>query len=72
MRIHEGNYAYEIRQKRDPLTQLTTAWTYIIYEVHPVDQAVESRDVASRQEAERQAKSRLTQLLRQASHPQVA
>jgi len=63
MRIHEGDYAYEVRQVRDPLTQLTKAWQYVVYRVRPIDQIVERGDLATREAAERRAKMRLSQLL---------
>ncbi len=64
MRIHEGDYAYEVRPKRDPLTQLSAGWQYLVYRVRPVDQIVESGDVENREAAEKKAKARLSQLLK--------
>ena len=37
MRIHEGVYAYDIAQPRDPLTQLALKWKFTVYRLRPVE-----------------------------------
>lgn len=72
MRIHEGDYAYEVRQMRDPLTQLTKSWQYVVYRIRPVDQVLERGDLETREDAEKRAKMRLSQFLKTEKESRVA
>jgi len=56
MRIYVENYAYEIRQERDPLTQLIKSWQYLIYLVRPKDEVVTKGFKETQADAEREAK----------------
>jgi hypothetical protein len=64
MRIHDGDYAYEVGQQRDPLTQLLSSWKYSVYRVRPRDEAIESGSGESRADVERKAKSVLAKVRR--------
>lgn len=66
MRIHEGDYAYEIRQNRDPMTQLVTSWAYAVYRVRPVDHLIEKGEVETQRASEEKARAKISQLL---AHP---
>ena len=60
MRIHEGGFAYDIEQIRDPLTQLPLQW-----EIHPLPPPPERRivltgEAKNRPEAERKARAALS------------
>jgi len=62
MRIHEGNFAYDLEQLRDPSTQLPGQWKYTIYRLRPVDERVASGEAATREQAEKKAKAALTRI----------
>ncbi|HZR28600.1 MAG TPA: hypothetical protein VFA71_07450 [Terriglobales bacterium] len=62
MRIHEGNFAYDIEQLRDPLTQLPLKWRYTVYRLRPVEEAVQRGEAESREEAEEMAKRMISKL----------
>ena len=55
MRIREGDYAYDLEQKVDPLTQVRTGWKFTIFLVHPAEQVLERGEARTREEAENQA-----------------
>lgn len=65
MRIHEGNFAYDLEQLRDPSTQLPRQWKYTIYRLRPVDERVASGDAATKEEAEKKARIALTRIARE-------
>ena len=66
MRIHyKDDYAYDIEQLRDPLTQLAAHWKFTIYKLRPVDQAVSSGEAESREDAEKKAKKAIVKLAEQ-------
>lgn len=62
MRIHEGNFAYDLEQLRDPLTQLPRQWKYTIYRLRPVDERIASGEADTREEAEKKAKATLARI----------
>ena len=67
MRIHEGNYAYEVERVIDPATQVHTSWRYNIYRIKPVDQLVESGEAPTREAAELAGKQAVEELARSAA-----
>ena len=69
MRIHEGNYAYDIEQPRDPLTQLPLKWRFTVYTLRPVEQALNRGEAESFLEAERQAKIIISELEAKKTRP---
>ncbi|HLJ90740.1 MAG TPA: hypothetical protein VKZ53_28295 [Candidatus Angelobacter sp.] len=62
MRIHEGNYAYDLEQTKDPLTQVRLNWKFTLYELHPVEHILRSGEAETRELAEKRAKSELAKL----------
>ena len=62
MRIHEGNFAYDLEQLRDPSTQLLRQWKYTIYRLRPVDERVASGEADTKEEAEKKARVALTRI----------
>lgn len=68
MRIYDkGDYAYELEQSIDPMTQLRQGWTFRVYRVRPVEQVVEKGEAASKDEAEKQAKRAITTIVRRSA-----
>lgn len=64
MRIHhEGDFAYDLEQPRDPQTQLTLNWRYAVYRLRPVEEIVSRGEAETRAEAEKRAKSAISRLL---------
>lgn len=63
MRIHEGNFAYDLEQPRDPLTQLALNWRFTVYQVRPAEQVIARGEAETRAEAEKKAKSTITRLV---------
>ncbi|HSY11630.1 MAG TPA: hypothetical protein VK976_05520 [Verrucomicrobiae bacterium] len=64
MRIHDkGDYAYDLEQSVDPMTQLRTGWNFRIFRVRPTEQMVEKGEAPSRDEAEKQAKRVISRVL---------
>ena len=59
MRIHEGDYAYEVERVLDPATQVQVAWRYNIYQVRPIDQLVGSGEAETREDAEQAGRKAL-------------
>jgi hypothetical protein len=70
MRIHEGNFAYDLEQQIDPLTQLRSHWKYTVFELRPLEKALNTGQAATRPEAEDKAKKIIARLLKE--HPKVA
>jgi hypothetical protein len=60
MRIHEGGFAYDIEQIRDPLTQLPLQWRYTLYRLRPREEVVLTGEAKNRPEAERKARAALS------------
>ena len=63
MRIHEGNFAYDIEQLRDPLTQLPLNWRYTVYRLRPVEEVMQRGEAESREEVEEKAKGVVAKLM---------
>ena len=63
MRIHEGNFAYDLEQPRDPLTQLALNWRFTVYQVRPAEQVIARGEGETRADAEKKAKSTITRLV---------
>ena len=62
MRIHEGLFAYDIEQPRDPLTQLRLKWKFTVYRLRPVEHVVTTGEAETFAEAEKKAKRAITRL----------
>jgi hypothetical protein len=69
MRIHEGKYAYDLEQLRDPQTQVRSHWRYKVYEVRPVEKVLASGEAESQTEAEKQAKNAIARLAEKERRP---
>ncbi|HKN31854.1 MAG TPA: hypothetical protein VJX16_01285 [Terriglobales bacterium] len=54
MRIHEGKFAYDLEQLRDPETQVRAQWKYRVYELRPAEKVLISGEAGTRAEAEKQ------------------
>lgn len=63
MRIHEGNFAYDLEQPRDPQTQLALNWRFTVYQLRPSEQILAKGEADTRAEAEKKAKSTISRLL---------
>ncbi len=66
MRFHEGDFAYDIEQQRDPSTQLLSAWRFTVYRLRPVETVLQRGEGKTREEAETQAKKIVSNLTRNA------
>jgi hypothetical protein len=64
MRVHEGDFAYDIEQQRDPMTQLLSAWRFTIFHLRPVETVVTRGQAKTREEAEKQARQIVAKLVR--------
>lgn len=64
MRFHEGNFAYDIEQLRDPQTQLFSAWRFTVYKLRPIETVITKGQAETREEAEAQAKKVVLNLQR--------
>ena len=62
MRIHEGLFAYDVEQPRDPLTQLRLKWKFTVYRLRPVEIVVATGEAETMAEAEKKAKRSITRL----------
>jgi hypothetical protein len=71
MRIHEGNFAYDLEQPVDPLTQLRSKWRFTLYKVRPMEQKLVSGEADTREAAEKKARAELAKAAR-SSGPQAA
>lgn len=69
MRIHEGKYAYDIEQPRDPQTQLPLNWRFTVYALRPVEQVMSRGEAESFVEAERQARRMISELEAKKTRP---
>ena len=64
MRIHDkADYAYDLEQIVDPMTQLRKGWAYHVFHLRPTEQVLESGKAASREEAEKDAKRAIGRLM---------
>ncbi len=62
MRIHEGLFAYDIEQTRDPLTQLRLNWKFTVYRLRPIEHVVTTGEAGTFAEAEKKAKRAIARL----------
>jgi hypothetical protein len=62
MRIHEGDFAYDLEQPIDPLTQLRSQWRFTVYRVRPGEQKLASGQADSREAAEKKARAALAKI----------
>ncbi len=62
MRIHDGIFAYDVEQPRDPLTQLRLKWKFTVYRLRPVELVVATGEAETMAEAEKKAKRSITKL----------
>ena len=63
MRIHEGNFAYDLEQPRNPQTQLALNWRFTIYQLRPAEQILARGEAETRAAAEKKAKSTISRLM---------
>jgi hypothetical protein len=54
MRIHEGNFAYDIEPIMDPSTRLRTGWRYRVFAMRPERELLRGEE-KTREEAEQKA-----------------
>ena len=71
MRIHEGDFAYDLEQPVDPLTQLRSKWKFTLYKVRPAEQKLASGEAETREMAEKKARAELAKVAR-ATGPRAA
>ena len=64
MRIHEGDFAYDLEQPIDPQTQLRSSWRFTLYRVKPAEEKLGSGDAPTKAEAEKKAKTALSKLVK--------
>ena len=62
MRIHEGKYAYDLEQVRDPQTQLPLNWKFTVYRLRPVEKIMCTGEADNREDAEGKARSAIAKL----------
>lgn len=64
MRIREGDFAYDIEQLRDPLTQLRSKWQFRIFRMHPApEQVISKGEAETRAAAEKKASAVLSKMV---------
>lgn len=59
MRIHEGDFAYDLEQPVDPLTQLRSKWKFTVFRIRPAEAKLASGEADTRDSAEKKAKAAL-------------
>jgi hypothetical protein len=62
MRIHEGDFAYDVEPQRDPTTQLLRSWKYTVFRVRPAETLVSRGETQTRDEAEAEARKEIERL----------
>lgn len=62
MRIHEGEFAYDIEPQRDPSTQLLSNWKFSVYRLRPVETLINRGERKTREEAETEARKAIETL----------
>ncbi len=62
MRIHEGDFAYDLEQPVDPLTQLRSRWKFTLYKVRPAELKLASGEADTREAAEKKARAELAKI----------
>lgn len=64
MRIHEGDFAYDLEPTRDPYTQLQSNWKYRVFRLRPEPELVLLKGEAdTRAAAEKKAKAALSRFM---------
>jgi hypothetical protein len=69
MRIHEGTYAYDLEQVRNPQTQLPLNWKFTVYRLRPVEKVMCTGEAESREDAENQARNAIVKLEAEKQRP---
>jgi len=67
MRIHEGDFAYDLEQPIDPLTQLRSKWKFTLFRIRPSEEKLASGEADTRDTAEKKARAALAKAATQAS-----
>jgi len=62
MRIHEGEFAYDLERPRDPLTQLALNWRFTVYRLRPAEMVVFRGEATTQPEAEKKARNTISRL----------
>ena len=62
MRIHEGDFAYDLEQPIDPSTQLRSKWKFTLYKVRPAEHKIVSGEADTRESAEKKARATLAKI----------
>jgi hypothetical protein len=62
MRIHEGDFAYDLEQPVDPLTQLRSKWRFTVYKIRPAEHKLASGEADTREAAEIKARAALAKI----------
>lgn len=62
MRIHDGDFAYDLEQPVDPVTQLRSKWRFTLYKVRPAEHKLSSGEAETREEAEKKARAALAKI----------
>jgi hypothetical protein len=62
LRIREGDYAYDLEQRVDPLTQVRQDWKFTMFLVFPSEQILERGVARTREEAEHQAQRAIARI----------
>jgi hypothetical protein len=68
MRIHEGDFAYDLEQPIDPLTQLRSKWRFTVYKVRPAEHKLASGEADTREAAEKKARAALAKIAGGGTH----
>jgi len=55
LRIHEGDYAYDLEQKVDPSTMLRGEWKFRVFFTLPTEHVLEQGEAATLEAGEQQA-----------------
>lgn len=67
MRIHEGDFAYDLEQPIDPLTQLRSKWKFTLFRIRPSEEKLASGEADTRDVAEKKARAALSKVASQVS-----
>lgn len=65
MRIHEGDFAYDLEQPVDPLTQHRSKWKFTVFKVRPSEMKLASGEAETREAAETRARAELEKAARE-------
>ena len=69
MRIHEGTYAYDLEQVRNPQTQLPLNWKFTVYRLRPVEKIMCTGEAESCEDAEGKARNAIAKLEAEKQRP---